>query len=98
MTTFNPYKITWAFLIPTSGIARKSDENFPLTRVFGNKFLALHAPSKERAEKDVEALRGTLAKEYRVVFITDKQFGMIEDGDLINVVTSKQLKEIFTIK
>jgi len=98
MATFNPYTITWAFLIPTKGVALASDAKFPITRNTDRTVLMLHAPNKQHAKNKVAALKGTLAKEYKVVFISDKQFGQMKDYNVLEVATSKQKQEMFKIK
>lgn len=103
MTTLNSYKITWAFLIPTKGIATKKDSNFNFQRGMFNSYMACFSPNKELALQKVKELEGTLGKEYSVLFITDKQFGMIQQDfknrshNLMDVATDNQKSEIFTI-
>ena len=98
-TTFNPYKIYWAILNPVSGIARKEDvklfSKYPMN--FGKfRKIMIHAPTKQDAIAKVEAQRGRLKKEYTVLLITDKQFGMIKDC-CYSVATTKQLNEMFIV-
>lgn len=93
----NPYTITWAFLIPTKGIATNKDELLSFTRDRNNTCLRTHAANREEAIKKVNELNGRLSKEYSVLFITDKQFGMIKSNNIMEVATGKQLSEMFKI-
>ena len=97
-TTFNPYKIYWAILNPVSGIARREDRKlfFKYAAKGRARKIMIHAPTKQDAIAKVEAQRGRLKKEYTVLLITDKQFGMIKDC-CYSVATNKQLNEIFTV-
>lgn len=104
MNNLNPYKITWSFLIPTKGIATKKDSNSTFQRGIYNSYIAAFSGNKEAAIKKVEELKGTLGKEYQVLFITDAQFGKIQidpttkSHNLMEVATSKQKSEMFTIQ
>ena len=104
MKPLNAYKITWAFLIPTSGIATKKDSNSTFQRGMFKSYLAAFSGNKDAAIKKVKELKGTLSKEYNVLFITDKQFGMIQQDfknqshNLMDVATTKQKSEMFIIR
>lgn len=104
MSNLNPYTIIWTILIPTKGIARKSDEKqTDFNRMMSNSCLIAHSPNKEKALQRVNSLKGKLAKKYEVLFITDKQFGLIQldyinnTHNIMDIATSKQIKEIFKI-
>jgi len=100
----NPYTITWVILIPTKGIATKKDASLTFHRGMFKSYLACHSGNLENAKNKVQDLKGMLSKEYKVLFITDKQFGMIEidfkndTNNLMDIATSKQKSEMFLIK
>jgi len=105
MMTLNPYKITWAFLIPIKGIATKQDNYATsLQRGISKSHLSRHFSDIEDAKKEISKLKGKLSKEYKVLFITDKQFGQIQNNftnqtdNLLEVATAKQKAEMFIIK
>lgn len=104
MRNLNPYKITWAFLIPTSGIATQKDSNSSFQRGAFKSYLAGFSNNKESALKKVKDLKGGLSKEYQVLCITDKQFAMLQfnyknnSHNLMDIATTKQKLEMFAIK
>ena len=77
----NPYRIYWAIFVPERGIVTKVDS----ARIGAyhhpkQKVTCMHYTSKEAAIQSVSAL--SLSKKYRVFFITDKQFSMVQNGGL----------------
>ena len=99
---FNPYKITWCFLIPVKGIALKNDlKNKILKRGVFNSNLHFWAANKEIAKSKLKNLKGLLNKDYKILFITDKQFGLIQTDyklkktNLLDIATKKQIKDMF---
>ncbi|WP_407324022.1 hypothetical protein R5O24_02690 [Tenacibaculum maritimum] len=104
MKSLNPYQIIWIFLIPTYGIARKQDTSTTIQRGLFNSCLKTYAIDKAAALKKVNELKGTLTKEYDVLFITDKQFELIKSNfenrthNLMDIATEKQKSEMFKIK
>ena len=103
MKALNPYKITWAIITPIKGKATKKD----LTAFFRagvsyckridfNEFTA-HFSTKEKALKTLKKVKN-LSKNYEVIFITDKQFGLVNWREsLKTVATKKQLRDRFFI-
>jgi hypothetical protein len=100
MATLNPYKITWAVFIPSKGKTTKKDLNIiyraGCPTAYGHKPLneiLAHFPSPAKAQVALKKITG-LTKPYKVVFITDKQFGLAKwNESLLNVATKKQLIE-----
>jgi hypothetical protein len=97
----NAYTITWAIIQPVKGKITKKDLNIMFRNGLysisasktKNEFTA-HFPNKDSAIVRVMSLKG-LSRLYKVVFITDKQFGMQNVKEsLINVATKKQLIEM----
>lgn len=98
---FNPYQIVWAILTPKKGVARKEDRKTSgeiLLLGSHHKFIPIHAPNIDRLNAKLESLIGKLVKEYEVLIITDKQFGLAEKCDFYSVATTKQLSKTYTIK
>lgn len=103
MTTLNSLTISWAFLTPSKGKCLKKDADcasFPIYRYSSNETMAFHANSKETLLERVNELRGRLGKEYSVLVITDKQFGLLswENMNAMSVATTKQKKQVFNIQ
>jgi hypothetical protein len=93
----NPYQITWAIITPTKGekVIKKDLNTIYKTGAlsaagYGN-IIICHFSSKKKAEDTIKKAKG-LTRPYKVVFITDKQFGLSKwNESLINVATKKQL-------
>lgn len=104
MTTINPYVITWAVLTPIKGKVTKKDLTtlyrngvYTYCKRVGFNEVTAHFPTKEKAEKVLKSIKG-LSKNYEVVFITDKQFGMSDwKQSIIELATKTQLKNRFYI-
>jgi len=98
----NPYKITWAIITPIKGKFTQKDFSLlkkTMPSLCGNDYLnerCAHFPTKERA---IEVLaKSKASKEYKVVFITDKQFGMTNNSEsLLKVATTLQINSQTTI-
>ena len=95
-------KVLSAVFLPKKGIVRKEDKSLI-------EYVALHNRSSyatkwgKTKEQLIELYQGKLKKEYDVVIITDKQFGMIDTRidireGVLKVATSKQRENMFTIK
>ena len=104
MKTLNPYKIHWVVLTPIKGRVTKKD----LTTLFRagvytyckrvdfNEVTA-HFPTKEKALEKIKKVKN-LTKNYEVILITDKQFGMANWKESVKTVaTKKQLQDRFFI-
>ena len=104
MKNLNPYKITWAILTPIKGRVTKKD----LTALFRagvytyckkadiNEITA-HFPTKGKALETLKKVKN-LTKNYEVILITDKQFGMTNWKESIKTVaTKKQFQDRFFI-
>ena len=104
MKNLNPYKITWAILTPIKGKVTKKD----LTTLFKagvytyctktdiNEITA-HFPTKGKALDALKKVKN-LTKNYEVILITDKQFGMTNWKESVKTVaTKKQLQDRFFI-
>jgi hypothetical protein len=93
----NSYQITWAIIQPAKGNKITKKDLNTIYRAgalsvagYGN-IITCHFSSKKRAEDTLKKAKG-LTKPYKVVFITDKQFGLSKWNEpLINVATKKQL-------
>ena len=102
-TIINPYKFTWTFLIPKKGIARKSDASKNISRGMFKSYLYFYDLNKEAALERLKKIKGTLSKEYNVLLISDKQFGLIKTDfcrqvdNLMQVATTQQKNKMFTI-
>lgn len=98
MKNLNSYTITWAIFTPSKGRITKKDLNViykaGCPTAYGNKSLneiLAHFPSKAKADAALRNVKG-LTKAYKVVFITDKQFGNSKFNEsFLNVATKKQL-------
>ena len=104
MKALNPYKIHWSILTPIKGKVTKKD----LTTLFRagiytyckkseiNEITA-HFPTKVKALEALKKVKN-LTKNYEVILITDKQFGMTNwNESLKTVATKKQLQDRFFI-
>ena len=98
-TELNAYTITWAILTPINGkkITKKDCSVIYKSGIYSvgaskkeNEIIA-HFSSKENAIKAIKKVNG-LTKQYRAVFITDKQFGLAKwNQPKIEVATKLQL-------
>jgi len=102
MTTLNPYKITWAVITPVKGKITMKDLKamkksglfhfFPSYKTKNES--SLFFASKGIAIDMISKVAG-LSKQYKVVYITDKQFGLANPNEsLLTVATKKQLIEM----
>jgi hypothetical protein len=97
MKTLNAMTITWAIITPINNKPTKSDLK-TINKSHANGGFVIsgteiirHFASKEAAIESVKKISG-LSKAHKVVFITDKQFGLSEYGQpFVNVATKKQL-------
>jgi len=102
-TRINSYKNVWTFLIPKKGIARKSDVSKNISRDMFKSYLYFNNLNKEAALESLKKIKGTLSKEYSVLSISDKQFGLIEKDfcrqtdNLMQISTTQQINNIFKI-
>ena len=104
MKTVNPYAITWAILTPVKGKVTKKDLTalyrsgvYTYCKRIGFNEVTAHFPTKEQALKTIKSIKG-LSRNYEVVLITDKQFGLHDFREnVINVATKKQLQDRFFI-
>lgn len=104
-TNCSPYKIKHAILTPVKGIVTKKDDGIVNGRF--NKW-TLRDRSKDKLhiwgwnetslQAKIEQLKGRFSKEYKVIIITDKQFGMMKNFDFMAVATEKQKSQIMLIK
>jgi hypothetical protein len=104
-TNCSPYRIKHAILTPVKGIVTKKDDG--IVNGHFNKW-TLRDRSKDRLHlwganeaslrEKIEQLKGHFSKEYKMLIITDKQFGMIKNFDFMAVATKKQKAEITVIK
>jgi hypothetical protein len=100
----NSFEIAWAFITPLKGKITKRDLNliykcgiYTIGGHMKETFIA-HFPSKKNGIEKMKLVNG-LYKEYSVVFITDKQFGIRKWNEpLGNIATEKQISESFIIK
>lgn len=100
MKTLSPYAMTWAVIIPAKGKFTKKDINtlyrgglLNVTGSYRTNEIFAHFGTLDAAKTKV-LKNWDLSKPYRVVFITDKQFGLCKYGEsLISVATKKQLRE-----
>ena len=106
MKTISGYTITWAIITACKGKNTKRDLNkmykSGLTSISGSHFMGkpflCHFPSKEIAVERLSKVSG-LFKEYNVILITDKQYGLSSyNSDILDVATKKQKSETFKIK
>lgn len=106
MSTLNQnsaFVITWAIFTPVQGKFFKKNHNeiFKVAptvskRIGVNEAFAYFA-NKEMAIEKVSKLK--ISKDFEVVFITDKQFGLSKwNESLKKVATKKQLEEKIIIK
>lgn len=99
----NALTITWAIITPTKGIATKKDIRIIKKAALSagsmgypaNQITA-HFSNKEKAESVIKGITG-LTKAYKVVLITDKQFGMTVNCDFGKVATTLQKQRVFEI-
>ena len=102
-TIINSYKNVWMFLIPKKGIARNSDVSKKISRDMFKSYLYFNDLNKEAALESLKKIKGTLSKEYNVLIISDKQFGLIEKDfcrqtdNLMEIATTQQKNNIFKI-
>ena len=101
---FGTFKITWAILTPIKGRVTKKD----LTTLFRAgvytycknsdiKEITAYFPTKEKAFDVLKKVKN-LTKNYEVILITDKQFGMTNWKESVKTVaTKKQLQDRFFI-
>ena len=104
MKNLNPYEITWAILTPIKGKVTKKD----LTTLFragvytyckrvGFNEVTAHFSTKQKAIETLKKVKN-LTRNYEVVLITDKQFGMTNWKESVRIVaTKKQLQDRFFI-
>ncbi len=98
----NPYTVTWAVITPTRGKFFKKNLNeisktiFSIGKMVGQNEAIAHFPTRDRA---IELLNKVSAsKQFKVVLITDKQFGQSNwKESKLNVATEKQLNDYFII-
>ncbi len=99
----NPYKVTWAVLIPKKGIALKRDESKRFNRDPLKLSLLAHAPTKEEAKKIVMEIGDDLQKGYMVYLITDKQFSNLKYdfsrkvSNIMEIMTKRQRQKGFSV-
>ena len=99
----NAYRITWAILTPAKGRPTKKDLSV-INKIDPVKGYTLngteiirHFKTREVAIESVKRITG-LSKPYKVVFITDKQFGTGKYWEpQMNVATKRQLIESLII-
>ena len=97
MKNLNPYQIKWAILTPRKGMARKKDiQLLKGDALYVNNTIKIVAPTEEMLHEKLDNAKGKLQKEYSVLIITDKQFG-ISEGFYRQVATKKQLQNMFVI-
>jgi hypothetical protein len=103
------YSIYWCSLTPLSGCLNSFDaEEFK--KVFSllqNKkhfvfYFVCGSSGKEKIRTTLKSLTGILQQKYSVLFITDAQFGMINnsvtsDNPFFDVATTKQKQSVFII-
>lgn len=98
MTKLNAYTIAWAIISPIEGKTTKADLKimkkcglFHSTPFLRNNEISLHFATKEIAIDRISNVIG-LSRKYKVVLITDKQFGLSKYNEtLLKVATKKQL-------
>ena len=104
MKNLNPYKITWAIITPIKGKVAKKDLTtlvragvYTYCKRVGFNEETAHFPTKEKALETLKKVKN-LTKNYEVILITDKQFGMANWKESIKTVaTKKQLQDRFFI-
>jgi len=103
MTTLNAMTITWAIILPINSKPTKSDLKI-INKSHNNGGYSIadteiirHFASKEKAMESIKKISG-LSKEHKVIFITDKQFGLAKYYEpFVNVATKKQLIDTMVI-
>lgn len=98
----NAYTITWAIITPVKGKFFKKDLNVISKKIhsigLSSNIGKAHFQNKEKAIEQVNKISG-LSKDFKVTFITDKQFGMSKlNQNPLELATSKQLEETIIIK
>ena len=104
MKALNPYKITWAIFTPIKGRVTKKDLNtffrqgiYSYCKNSDINEITAHFPTKEKAIETIKKVKN-LSKNYEVILITDKQFGMVNWKESVKTVaTKKQLQGRFFI-
>lgn len=89
---FSPFSLYFAVIQPISGKITKKDfqiikkENFSTIKQTGNELVCFTGKRKELS------LKSKLSKKYKVVYITDYQFGKTKfNQSFLNVATKKQI-------
>lgn len=111
----SPYEVYWIYIFPIEGNIKREDFNKILNAIFpyrgkgkanlGNikKWWCTHVGVKERLNTRLEDLKKlSLSKNYRVIYTTDKQYGLyqqnfINTGDTKGLFTNKQIENSFII-
>lgn len=111
----SPYEVYWIYIFPIEGNIKREDFNKILKAIFpyrgkgksnlGNfkKWWWTYVGVNERLNTRLEDLKKlSLSKNYRVIYTTDKQYGLyhlnfVNTGDTKGLFTNKQIENSFII-